>query len=104
MGDSTRYHIKAVSTAAAVLTAVANSREPMGSKEIAKTINIDPNAAFRQCATLSDLGFLKEEGGKFVLGMGLALFWARKKSHLEGERDKIGAALRTLEMEEGHGE
>jgi DNA-binding IclR family transcriptional regulator len=72
----------------------------MGSKEIAIACGIDPNAAFRQCATLDELGFLKEEGGKFVLGMGLALFWARKKSHLEGERDKIGAALQTLEMEE----
>lgn len=100
MGDNSRYRIKAVCTAAAILTAVANSRAPMGSKEIAKAIDIDPNAAFRQCVTLDELGFLKEEGGKFVLGMGLALFWARKKSHLEGERGKIGAALQTLELEE----
>lgn len=96
-----RYRIKAVCTAAAILTAVANSREPMGSKEIATAVDIDPNAAFRQCATLDELGFLKEEGGKFVLGMGLALFWARKKSHLEGEREKIGGQLKTLEVEEG---
>ena len=101
MGDSTRYHIKAVSTADAVLTAVANSREPMGSKEIAAATGIDPNAAFRQCETQVALGWLKEEGGKFVLGMKLALIWAKKKSHLEGEREKIGSALHTLEEEEG---
>ncbi len=95
-----RYRIKAVYTAGLVLGEIANSPGPISSAEIAAALDIDQNMAFRQCCTLEELGFARQNGDKkFELGMKLALFWARKKSSLEGKRDKIDSDLRTLNEE-----
>jgi DNA-binding IclR family transcriptional regulator len=68
---------------------VAESKGAVGSTEIAASLNIKVNTAYRMCMTLEELGFLKQVSEKFELGMGLALFWARKKATLEGERASI---------------
>lgn len=86
MDKSSRYRIESVFQAGQVLRVVAESKTVMGSSEIAAVLGITVNTAFRMCATLEELGFLKQVGEKFELGMGLALFWARKKASLEGER------------------
>ncbi len=96
-----KYIIRAVKQAMQVLETVANNREPMGSAEIAKALGISGNMAFRQCVTLEESGLLRMVGDKkFDLGMKLAIFWARKKSRLEGERDAIARNLEELEAEE----
>ena len=84
-----RYRIESVFQAGQVLRAVADSKGVMGPTEIAASLGIKVNTAFRMCATLEELGFLKQVGEKYELGMGLALFWARKKASLEGERVAI---------------
>jgi DNA-binding IclR family transcriptional regulator len=97
-----KYRIDTVYTACQILEAVANSKEPIGAAEIAKTLGINANMAFRQCCTLEERGILQMVGDKkFDLGMKLAIFWARKKSRLQGERDTITRNLEELEVEEG---
>jgi DNA-binding IclR family transcriptional regulator len=94
-----KYRIDTVYTACRILEEMANSREPMGSGEIAKALGINANAAFRQCATLEEAGILRTIGGKYYFGMQLAIYWARVKSRLEAERDKIDSDLQSLEEE-----
>lgn len=87
--ERNRYRIESVYQAGQVLRAVAESKGAVGSTEIAASLGITVNTAFRMCATLEELGFLKSVNEKFELGMGLALFWARKKATLESERAAI---------------
>lgn len=89
MDKNNRYRIESVYQAGQVLRAVAESKGACGSSEIATSLGITVNTSFRMCMTLEELGFLKQVGEKYELGMGLALFWARKKATLEGERDAI---------------
>lgn len=89
MAKDNRYRIESVFQAGQVLRAVAESKGAVGPTEIATSLGITVNTAFRMCATLEELGFLKQVSEKFELGMGLALFWARKKAALESERVTI---------------
>lgn len=89
MAKDGRYRIESVFQAGQVLRAVAESKGAMGSTEIASGLGMTVNTSFRMCSTLEELGFLKQVGEKYELGMGLALFWARKKATLEGEREAI---------------
>lgn len=97
MSKDNRYRIEAVYQAGQVLRAVAESKGAIGASDIAKNLEITVNTAFRMCVTLEELGFLKQIGERYELGMGLALFWARKKATLEGERNKIESDLKSLE-------
>jgi DNA-binding IclR family transcriptional regulator len=96
MADKERYIIAAVVKAGEVLKSIANAREPMTPTEIASDLDIDVNAAFRQCVTLESLGFLNQIGERYELGMGLQLFWARKKASLEAQRTRIEKELGLL--------
>jgi DNA-binding IclR family transcriptional regulator len=91
-----RYRIEAVHQAGKILKAIAESRNPIGPSAVASELGITVNTAFRMCITLEELGFLKQVGDKYDLGMGLALFWARKKAILEGERNGIERQLTEL--------
>ncbi len=94
--ERNKYRIDTVWTAGKILEAVAMSREAMGIADIAKALDINLNMALRQCATLAELGLLDRVGDKFRLGMKLALFWARRKSYLEGQRDRVNDELKEL--------
>lgn len=89
MAGENRYRVETVYQAGQILKTIADFKRPIGSSEVAKELGITLNTAFRMCLTLEELGFLKQVGEKYDLGMGLALFWARKKSMLEGERTGI---------------
>lgn len=93
---SNRYRIEAVHEAGLILKLLGNSREPLGSEEIATRLTLTPNKAFRMCATLEELGFLEEAGGKYTIGLGLALIWAKKKAQLETTVKKTTQDLATL--------
>lgn len=99
MADATRYRIETVNQAGQILKYIAEAKGPVGSGEVAKALGLSPNTAFRMCITLEEMGFLKQVGDRYDLGMGLALFWARKKSRLEGERASIDRDLASLQSE-----
>jgi len=96
MKDKNRYRIEAVYQAGQVLRTVADHKGLVGASEIAGSLGIKVNTAFRMCVTLADMGFLKQVGDKYELGMGLALFWARKKASLASERETIEQNLNQL--------
>ncbi len=97
MKDKSRYRIEAVYKAGQVLNAVANAKEPIGPSEIARESGVSVDTAFRMCATLEELGYLQQVGDRYQLGMGLALFWARKKAGLEGEKNRVERDLESLD-------
>jgi DNA-binding IclR family transcriptional regulator len=105
MEEKRRYRIEAIAQAGQVLKIIADSKEPLGVADVTRITGIKPNTAFRILVTLEEVGFLKQVGDKYELGMGLALFWARKKSRLLGLREQIDEDLKALEIQEvEHGE
>lgn len=96
MAEGNRYRIEAVYQAGQIIKTIANLKEPAGPSDVAKQLGITVNTAYRMCVTLEELGFLTQIGDKYNLGMGLALFWARKKAMLEGERIGIERKLTEL--------
>lgn len=94
--SNNRYRIESVYQSGQILRAVAESKGAVGPSDIATNLGITVNTAYRMCVTLEELGFLKQIGDKYELGMGLALFWARKKAALEGERTSIDKDLEAL--------
>ncbi|MCE5265699.1 MAG: helix-turn-helix domain-containing protein [Deltaproteobacteria bacterium] len=91
-----RYRIETVYQAGQILKAVANAKEPVGAADLAKDLGLTHNTAYRTCLTLEELGFLRMIGDRYELGMGLALFWARKKASLETEKTGIEGQLTEL--------
>lgn len=98
MADRSRYRIDAVFQAGQVLKVLAMAKEPMGTTYIAKEVGMTVNTAFRMCVTLEELGFIQQIGDRYQLGMGLALFWARKKAGLEAEKARVETDINSLEV------
>lgn len=97
MNEANRYRIETVIQAGQVLKVIADSKTPLGPLEVAKLIGITSNTSFRLCVTLDECGFLKQIGDKYELGMGMALFWARKKAMLESERERVNKDLEAID-------
>jgi len=95
--DNSRYIIKSVVQAGKVLEAVANSKEPLGINDIATLAGLKPNMVFRLCATLSELGWLNPIGERHEIGMGIVLFWSKKKAALHGQKIETEKQIKELE-------
>ena len=102
MATDNRYRIDAVFNAGRIIEIISNSREPMGSSELAPQIGVSANTAFRMCETLEELRMLQRVGDKYTLGMALAHCWARYKTRREAERDRINLELENLEIQGGN--
>jgi DNA-binding IclR family transcriptional regulator len=96
----TTYHrIEAVRKTGEILKYLANVKEPASGHDIAKAVNLPTGTTMCHLATLDDLGFVLTVGDRYQLGMGLALFWARVKSSLEAQRDKVNRDIGLLDQE-----
>ena len=93
MPEENRYRIEAVWTATQVLRKIANAPEPTGSKEIAATLGISENTAYRMCETLTEAGLLERIGAHYRLGTLCMLLWAKSTARLESQRDQIDRLL-----------
>ncbi len=93
--------IEAVRKAGEILKFLANEKEPVSGQEIARAVNIPVGTVMCHMITLEELGFVVSVGERFNLGMALALIWARVKSSLEVEKERIEKNLNDLEVKNG---
>ena len=89
--------IEGVLKTGGILKYMADQKEAVGGNEIAKALDMPQGTVMSHLASLEELNFVTRVGERFDLGMGLALFWARKKSRLEGERSRIDRDIEELE-------
>jgi DNA-binding IclR family transcriptional regulator len=95
--DRDRYVIESVRKACEILKFIAKSREPVASSQLALEIeNLTKDTAYRMCVTLDVQGLLNQVGDRYELGIGLGLFWSRKKATLESRRSEIEKAIELL--------
>jgi len=95
-GKTTYKRIEAVTRTGEILKYLANQKEPTNGPQVAAGVNLPVGTVMCHLATLEDLGFVSTVGDRFKLGMGLALFWARVKSNLEVERERIEKDLEQI--------
>ena len=101
----TTYHrIEAVRKTGEILKYLSNTKDPASAPDIARAVGLPTGTTMCHLATLDDLGFVLTVGDRYQLGMGLALFWARVKSSLEAQRDKVNQNLGLLNQGEEHAE
>lgn len=99
--SSSYKRIEAVRKAGEILKHLANQKEPVAGTDVARALNVPEGTVMCHMATLEDLGFVQAIGDKYRLGLGLGLIWARVKSNLEGERDRINRDIEAIQIEEG---
>ena len=94
--ESTYKRIESVSKACDILAVLAEAKEPISGNEVAVRVQLSQGTVMCHLATLQDAGFIQEVGGGWRLGMKLALFWARVKSRMESERERIDRDITAL--------
>lgn len=100
-GDSYR-RIEAVSKTGDILKHLAAQKTPATGPDVARAVGLPTGTAMCHLVTLADIGFVRQVGDGWELGMGLALLWARVKSNLEGQRDRINRDLESISITGGN--
>ncbi len=88
--------INALVAANAILQVLRDSRDPVGITEIAKRAVLSVDVVFRQVGTMATLRWIEKIGDGYVLGLGLALMWARRKALAEIALEKANKELSDL--------
>lgn len=96
---TTYRRIEAVAKAGEILKQMATQKQPATGADIARAVNMQIGTVMCHLATLGDLGFVRQVGDGWELGMGLALVWARVKANLEDQRDRIDRDLESISIE-----
>lgn len=98
---TTYRRIAAVKLATDILKYLGEQREPVQGQGIASALDAPHGTVMCHLVTLEDAGFVQRVGDHWRVGMGLALIWARVKSNLEGQREKISRDLASIAIEGG---
>lgn len=80
----------------AILEILQNTKEPVSITEISRQTGLSVDTVFRQIGTMADLRWVEKIGDGYVLGMRLAIVWARRKSLAEDRIDKATRELSEL--------
>jgi DNA-binding IclR family transcriptional regulator len=100
---TTYKRIEAVKKAADILKYMGHRKEPVTGADVAQAIGIPVGTAMCHLVTLEDGGFVESIGDRYMIGRQVALVWARVKSNLEAQRDKINSDLDALNPENYQG-
>ena len=93
---SSYNRIAAVKTTVAILRHLADQKGPVSGQDVARAVDAPHGTVMCHLATLEDERLVRAVGGVWELDMGLALFWARKKSQLHGQVERATADLSQL--------
>jgi DNA-binding IclR family transcriptional regulator len=93
---SSYKRIESVKVAVSILRHLAKQQGPVSGQDVAKAVGVPPGTVMCHLATLEDEGMVRSVGGAYEMGMGMALFWARYKSALEGTIERLQGELKQL--------
>ncbi|MEW6670194.1 MAG: helix-turn-helix domain-containing protein [Thermodesulfobacteriota bacterium] len=96
--------IAAVATSVTILRHLAEQREPVSGAEVARALNLPTGTAMCHLVTLEDDRLVRRIGEHWELGDGMAIFWARRKSQLEGGIERMKNDLLNLGVNYGEKE
>lgn len=100
---STYKRIEAVTKTTQIIDYLARVKDEAATgPQIAQAVNLSVGTVMCHLATLEDAGYVTAVGGGYRLGMKLALHWARVKSTLEGQRDRVNRDLESISIPGGN--
>ena len=88
--------IEVLVAAHAIMSYVGAAKEPVSVTDVARATGLSVDSCFRQMGTMEELGWVRKIGDAYLLGMGLAVIWARVKANTEGQIDKLKQDLEQL--------
>jgi DNA-binding IclR family transcriptional regulator len=97
MPETTYKRIAALAKGIEVLLAVSKSG-PVSASSLAAVLDMPKGTVMCHLHTLADTGLVEICGDVAKLGMRAAELWAKRKSALEGERGRIDAELREIDL------
>lgn len=83
-------------TGVKIIKYLSDQWEPVPCADVAAAFETSYNTMMGYLVTLEDEGMVRRIGVHWELGTGLSLIWARKKSKLQSERDRINTLLSAL--------
>jgi DNA-binding IclR family transcriptional regulator len=102
MADKSSYkRIEATVKAGQILKHLGTCKEPQTAHAIADACGIPHGTTMCHLVSWEEVGFVRKVGDGWELAMGIALLWARFKSGLEGQRDRINSDLESIKISGG---
>jgi len=99
---TTYKRIEAVKKTTEIIDFLASVKEVATGAQIAQAVGLPAGTVMCHLSTLEEAGYVTGIGGGYKLGMKLALHWARVKSNLEGQRDRINRDLELISIPGGN--
>jgi DNA-binding IclR family transcriptional regulator len=88
--------IDVLMTADRILGMLQDAKEPLSVSELTRLTGLSTDMVFRQMGTMEDMRWVDRIGEGFVLGMRLALVWARRKTLTEAKIERSQRELSEL--------
>jgi len=79
-----------------LLGILQDSREPISVSELSRLSGFSVDTVFRQMGTMEDIRWVERIGEGYVLGMRLAVIWARRKTLTESKIERARQDLSEL--------
>jgi DNA-binding IclR family transcriptional regulator len=89
--------IDVLMTADRILGVLQDTKEPLSISELARMTGFSVDVVFRQMGTMEETRWVERIGDGYVLGMRLAVVWARRKTLTEVRIERAQSELATLD-------
>lgn len=88
--------IEVLVAADSILEFLQDQKEPVSIVEIARATCLTNDTVFRQIGTMSNMRWVEKIGDGYVLGLRIAMIWARVKARIEDRIEKDTTVLNIL--------
>lgn len=99
---SSYRRIDAVVKTCEILKYLASQKTAATGPDISRAVNLPVATVMCHLVTLADQGLVQQVGDGWLLGMGLALMWARVKSNLESTIERNRRDLDSITITGGN--
>ena len=94
---ATYKRIGAVSISISIIRFLADQREPVSGRDVARALDIKYDTLMCYLASLEDERFARRIGEYYELGQDAAMIWAKRKTQIETKIDRNRRDLAELE-------
>jgi DNA-binding IclR family transcriptional regulator len=88
--------IDVLMTADRILGVLQDARDPLSVSELSRLTGFSVDMVFRQMGTMEDIRWVERIGDGYILGMRLAVVWARRKTLTEVKVERAQKELAEL--------
>lgn len=93
--------IDVLMTADRILGKLQDSKDPLSVADLTRLTGLSTDMVFRQVGTMEDMRWVDRIGEGYVIGMRLAVIWARRKTLTDAKIERAQRELSELTGGEG---